>query len=94
MSQYKFVICPVGNGVDPCPKAYEAIILKTIPIMIRTQNTIEVYSDLPVVLVDDFSELLGMDLSEIYESKKHLFNDKFLYKMTCDYWVEKIMNDV
>ena len=94
MSQYKFVLCPVGNGVDPCPKAYESIILKTIPIMIRTQNTIEVYSDLPVLLVDDFSEVLEMNLSEIYESKKHLFDDKFLYKMTCDYWIEKIMNDV
>jgi hypothetical protein len=94
MSQYKFVLCPVGNGVDPCPKAYESIILKTIPIMIKTQNTIEVYSDLPVILVDDFSEVLELDLTTIYEYKKHLFDDKFLHKMTCDYWIEKIMNDV
>jgi hypothetical protein len=94
MSQYKFVLCPVGNGVDPCPKAYEAIILKTIPIMIRTQNTFEVYADLPALLVNDFSEVLEMDLTNIYESKKHLFDDTFLYKMTCNYWVEKIMNDV
>jgi hypothetical protein len=94
MSNYKFVLCPVGNGVDPCPKAHESIILKTIPIMIRTQNTFEVYSDLPAVLVDDFSEILGMDLTHIYETKKHLFDDKYLYKMTCDYWIEKINNDI
>jgi len=94
MSQYKFVLCPVGNGVDPCPKAYEAIILKTIPIMIRTQNTFEVYSDLPVLLVDDFSEVLEMDLTSVYQFRQHLFDDKFLYNLTCDYWVEKIMNDV
>jgi|688.fasta_scaffold88206_5 hypothetical protein len=92
MSQYKFVLCPVGNGVDPCPKAFEAIILKTIPIMIKTQNTCDVYTDLPVLLVDDFSEVLNMNLSEIYESKKYLFDDKYLFKLTCEYWVEKISN--
>ena len=91
LSTYKFVLCPVGNGVDPCPKAFEALIVKTIPIMIRTRNTEEVYSELPAVLVDTFESL--PDLDSIYESyKSELEEDALLDKLSCDYWYRKIMN--
>lgn len=91
LSTYKFVLCPVGNGVDPCPKAFEALILKTIPIMIRTRNTEEVYSELPAVLVDTFESL--PDLDSIYESyKSEVEEDALLDKLSCEYWYRKIMN--
>lgn len=93
VAKYKYVLCPVGNGVDPCPKSFEAIILKTLPIMIRTINTVDVYSILPGLLVDDFSELLinGV-LENAYESWREILNgDEILEKMTCQYWANKIM---
>ena len=95
LSKYKFVLCPVGNGVDPCPKSFEAIILKTIPILINTLNTKPVYSELPAIVVDDFKEVLEMNLDEIYESYKPSLNDEEThYKLTCKYWYDRIMNDL
>lgn len=93
LSRYKFVLCPVGNGVDPCPKAFEALIVKTIPIMIRTRNTEEVYADLPSILLDSFEALRNMkNLDDIYESyKERLSDDSLLEKFSCEYWYNTIM---
>jgi hypothetical protein len=95
LRKYKFVLCPVGNGVDPCPKAFEAIILKTVPIVIRTINTESVYSELPCVLVDDFSEVLNMDLDETYSKFEPMFNDEETYnKLSCEYWYDKVLESL
>lgn len=96
LSTYKFVLCPVGNGVDPCPKAFEAMILKTIPIMIKTRNTEEVYSEFPALLVNDFTNIISMkNLDEIYEHYiPQLSDDSLLQKFSCEYWYSKIMSDV
>jgi len=92
ISQYKYVLCPVGNGVDPCPKSFEAIILKSLPIIIRSLNTKDVYDVLPSILIDDLEELLvdGF-LEREYEQKEDLINnDSILQKLSCDYWADNI----
>lgn len=90
LSTYKFVLCPVGNGVDPCPKAFEALVLKTVPIMLRTRNTEEVYSKLPAIVVDRFELLI--DTHRVYEHyKEQLEDDALLDTLSCDYWYRKIM---
>jgi hypothetical protein len=94
--KYKYILCPVGNGVDPCPKAFEAIILKALPIIIKTQNTKDVYKELPCILVDDFNEIL----EEGYLEKKYneyrdiLDSNEVLDKLTCQYWSNKIKNTI
>lgn len=94
LSTYKFVLCPVGNGVDPCPKAFEAMILKTIPIMLRTRNTEDVYFEWPSLIVDSFEELIEFGrIDLVYEYyKKQLFDDKLLETLSCEYWYSRIMN--
>ncbi len=89
---YKYVLCPVGNGVDPSPKSFEALAVNTIPIMIRTLNTCDVYNDLPSILVDDFKEILTNGfLDNKYEELKHmLFSDETLYKLSAERWAKKI----
>lgn len=93
LSTYKFVLCPVGNGVDPCPKAFEAMIVKTVPIMLRTRNTEEVYASLPALVVDTFDELVHMStLSEVYERLSPSLNDDVLLdRLSCDHWYSTMM---
>jgi hypothetical protein len=96
LSQYKYVLCPVGNGVDPTPKSFEAIILKTLPIIIKTQNTKDNYLELPSILVNDFSDILTDNfLDNQYNKLKHIIeNDDIIYKLTAKYWSDKIINDI
>jgi uncharacterized membrane protein YgcG len=53
-----FVLCVHGGGLDPSPKAWETLLLGTIPI-IQHSTLDDAYSQLPVVFVDDFSQLFG-----------------------------------
>lgn len=95
VSNYKYVLCPVGNGVDPCPKSFEAIILKALPIIIKTPNTIDVYDELPCILVNDFKEILEPGfLDANYEKHKNtLYSDDIMYKLSCEYWSKKIKSN-
>lgn len=92
---YKYVLCPVGNGVDPSPKSFEAIALNTVPIMIRSANTREVYANLPCILVDDFKEIIDRTNLEMkFEAIKDLlYKDDTLYKLSAERWAAKIIND-
>lgn len=95
LKRYKFVLCPVGNGVDPCPKSSEAIILRTIPIIIRTINTKDDYKDMPCILVDDFNEILQPNfmMTKFKELEEMLLDDKILYKLSNEYWINKIRSN-
>lgn len=50
-----FVVSPNGNGVD-CHKTWEALYLGTIPIVTKSIN-IDFYKDLPLVILNDWSDL-------------------------------------
>lgn len=54
-AQNAFVLSPSGNGFE-CHRTWEALILGSIPIVDRSPS-LEVYAGLPVVVVDDWSEL-------------------------------------
>lgn len=51
-----FVACVHGGGIDPSPKAWEALMLGTIPI-IQHSTLDDAYSQLPVAFVNDWNEL-------------------------------------
>lgn len=53
-----FILCVQGGGIDPSPKAWEAIMMGTIPI-IQHSTLDDAYSLLPVVFVEDWSQLFG-----------------------------------
>lgn len=67
-NNYKFTISPTGNGLD-CHRTYEAIILNTIPI-VKTGPLDKMYKqyDLPVVIVNDWSDITENNL-EIWTNK-------------------------
>lgn len=92
LSSYKYILCPVGNGLDPCPKAFEAIAVNTIPIFMNTLNTKDFYNNMPCILVNDYEEILQPDfLNTNYEKLKHLlYSEETLYKLSAEYWINKI----
>jgi len=53
MRSHAFVLCAEGGGLDPSPKAWQAILSGAIPI-VRKTGTYKAYSQLPVAFVDDW----------------------------------------
>lgn len=52
LKSYKFVISPIGNGID-CHRIWESIYLGCIPI-VEKHICHRYWSDLPICLIDDF----------------------------------------
>jgi hypothetical protein len=53
-----FTACAHGGGIDPSPKAWEAVMMGTIPI-IQHSTLDDAYAQLPVVFIDDWDRLFG-----------------------------------
>lgn len=53
MQSHAFVLCAEGGGVDPSPKAWQAMLQGAIPI-IRKTGTYQAYAQLPVAFVTDW----------------------------------------
>ena len=55
LRNHRFTFCAHGGGFDPSPKAFEALLAGSIPI-IKKSATSAAYEELPVVFVDDWTE--------------------------------------
>jgi hypothetical protein len=83
-SKFSFVLCPPGGGYD-CHRNWEALILGCIPVMKRFNLPFEkVYDDLPVLFVDNWSDITQELLNKTLEDFK---GKTFNYaKLTLEYW--------
>jgi hypothetical protein len=98
-SQHAFVASPRGNGIDTI-RTWEALMLGCIVIVRRivTPGTPapapieELYADLPVVMIDSWSEVTREFLAKnLSEFAKRSANNEFRYeKLTMKYWIEQI----
>ena len=67
LNNYKFILSPEGNGID-CHRTWEALYLKTIPIVDKNP-TMEFFSKyFPMVLVEDWKNFNLEQLEGVYES--------------------------
>jgi hypothetical protein len=77
-----FMLSPPGNGID-CHRTWEILYLKRIPILRKVGRLEELYSDLPVVFIDNYEDISEEFLVRKYEEildKSFNFNKiKFLY---------------
>jgi len=91
-SEYAFVISPHGNGLD-CHRTWEALCLGCIPI-VKTSDIDYLYDNLPVLIVNSWSDVTFELLSFTIDKFKDLHNNnKFDYnKLVLSYWVNKINN--
>lgn len=90
LSLSKYCMCPLGNGVDCAPKILECFFLKTIPIVRKNANCLNLYKKYPVIWVDNFLDILNMTL----EYDKNIDWDSIINEFTCDYWYNKIINSI
>jgi len=86
ITDHFYVLSPQGNGID-CHRTWEALYLNRVPVMRRHRNA-EFYEDLPVLLVDEWSDLT----EDLLESKKDEFlrGDWNFDKLKFSYWRDKI----
>ena len=86
MSTYTFVLSPFGNGMD-CHRTWEALCLGCIPI-VRAPNFRKMFENLPVLIVDNWTEVNGeLLLKTIADFKQRTFKYE---KLCLQYWTDKI----
>jgi hypothetical protein len=56
LSKYKYCVCPEGNGLDT-HRTWECLYLKTIPIMLKSNFSLLLENNLPIVLLNNWKEL-------------------------------------
>ena len=89
LTKSKFVLCVHGGGLDPSPRAWEAIIAGCIPIMEKSTIS-DAYARFPVIWVDKW------DIDTITQKKletwKKEFSDTYIDResikcmLSVDYW--------
>lgn len=86
MSNYSFVVSPFGHGFD-CIRTFEALCLGCIVIMKKSFLDI-IYKDLPILLVDEWSDINDTILQKTLDNFK---NKQFDYdKLKMDYWIRLV----
>jgi len=86
LSEYKYALIPHGNGMDPNPTAWLALALKTIPVIYKTPNSIDMFKDKDcVIYFENFEDITNKNL---YIEKQPV-DFEFL---TMQYWANKINN--
>lgn len=93
IQEHQFIVCPNGNGVDPAPRAWEAMILKVIPIIKTNIHVADVYKDLPCIILEEWNQVF--DTSFLIEQQtrieKMFETDDYLHKLSVAHWIDKIM---
>lgn len=91
LSTYKFAVSPEGNGVD-CHRVWECIYVGCIPILKHNNIMYDFFKELPILWINDFSDITELYLLEQYEQFENMkFN---IEKSTIKYWYHDIHNTV
>jgi len=86
MSNHKFIVSPPGNGED-CHRTWDALYMGSFPIVIKNNVYREVENDLPIIQVNDWSEIT-YDLLNSYLDKEYNYE-----KLYMKYWKDRINKD-
>ncbi len=85
-AQYAFVTSPSGAGMD-CHRTWEALALGCVPIVKRSPMS-EVFEELPVLVIDDWSQV---NLAFLKEQAERMQGQSFDYsRLLLQYWVNQL----
>ena len=85
---FAFEISPRGNGLD-CHRTWEALILKTIPIVLSSPLD-PVYDGLPVAIVEDWDEVTPKRLLAWREEFRDAIDGPIHPSLYTRTWIEKM----
>lgn len=88
IASHKFILSPRGNGID-CHRTWEALYLKTIPI-VRNSIHMNEFKDLPIYFVNSWEEITEESLYDFYENSKNMLYN--LDKLKLSYWKKIILD--
>jgi len=84
-----FVISPPGNGFD-CHRTWEALYLGAVPIVLKSKIDTDLIKDLPIWVVDDYSEVHDYSEAKLQDLYIKLWNNADLKKIRTSYWFRLI----
>jgi hypothetical protein len=85
---HRFFLSPLGTTYDSF-KTFEALAVKTIPIIQRLGVWQKAHEDLPVVVIDDFSEINPENLDRWWNELSPQL-ESVMDKLKIDYWWNKV----
>lgn len=89
--EYAFSISPHGNGLD-CHRTWEDLILGCI-VIVKKSPLDPLYDGLPVVIVNNWSEITKQNLEIWLEKYQDAFsNPSYRERLTTQYWLNKIFS--
>ena len=88
IAKTRFVISPPGNGID-CHRTWEAFYHKAIPVIEKKYWMFDRH-ELPVLIVDDIKEFIGLSSLEMIKYYNLVINEKSYNAIYFDYWLNFI----
>jgi hypothetical protein len=89
-ARFAFTLSPAGAGLD-CHRTWEALLLGSIPVVLRSPLD-ELFTQLPVVIVDDWSEVTPARLrSELDRIARTTFD---FSQLELGYWTARIQSQL
>jgi len=82
----KYTLSPEGSGSD-CHRIWESILMNSIPIIKKCHNIMFYKDHLPILVVDDWSQINQEFLENKYDEIKKNTNKNMLYM---DFWIPRI----
>lgn len=87
MSKSYFCISPKGNGID-CHRTWEALYLKTIPIVTKSPIAAS-HADFPMIILNDWSEFKNIQFNE--ELYHKIWNNFDVCKLHTDNYMKRLI---
>jgi hypothetical protein len=92
-TRYAFVASPHGNGLD-CHRTWESLVLGCIPIVCHSPLD-PLYDGLPVVILDDWSEITPANLKRWREQHTGAFSSpEVQLRLTNQYWIAHMRREL
>jgi hypothetical protein len=86
IAESQFILSPRGNGLD-CHRTWESLYMGAIPV-VKSSAMDEVFQDLPVVIVKNWSDVTEEFLKEQWnQMQRKEYNQE---KLFMDYWIHLI----